>query len=459
MKKLRTISVCLIFLVLLACSISANRIPWKIDKNKESVILLLTDIHFDPFTNGEALKLLTKPLDEWDDVLNKTGKSNLPDYGEDTNYRLFSSALGELKFISDDIDCAIICGDLMCHNFDEKFKKYCGSSSRCTEFAIKTIEYEALSLQQALPGKPIYFVIGNNDSDNGNYNIKPGGEMLKELSIFFKTVSKDSQASIDFATGGYYAITFPFADNEELIVLNDVYWHEYYKSEGEDENVPENEIQWLKNVLDNTAADGKKAIIAMHIPPGIDAYLASKDKHCIGNDGFLKQRYSSELMALLNTHNEVLEYMFAGHTHFDDFRVFSDKKGIPFFVADIIPSISPVHGNNPAFELALIGKNGQIEDKAVYNLVKSADINTEAEWKLEYTFDSAFDYTAYSPENLYSLADSINKDQNVLNKFLLFYTAGNDSLSKQIFNNCTAYKCVLKSPDDMSYTFCACGKQ
>jgi hypothetical protein len=316
-------------------------------------------------------------------------------------------------------------------------------------------------VKEALPGKPVYFVMGNNDSDNGDYNIVPDGAMLDGLAGYFDTVKEDPAAASDFRRGGYYEEPFHGLVNNELIVLNDVFWHKRFKRGNKVKYDPGmEEMKWLRGKLDAAARDGKKAVIAMHIPPGIDQYLGAKDKKCSLDDGFLLPEYNNIFLELMKSHREVVRNIFSGHTHFDDFRVFSFS-GKPLLLTCIIPSVSPVHGNNPAFELAKIEAEGNIKDKAVYILsgLSGKDPETAA-WIPEYTFDNVYGLDGYSPDNLYKLAENIRTSPDMLHRYLLYYTAGNVFLSLVLERqkNISAYECALTNADFREYSACACGQ-
>jgi predicted MPP superfamily phosphohydrolase len=434
--------------------------PQKIadEPGKEAAVLLFSDIHFDPFADGAAKELEKTDISGWSTVLESKKDGKFPEYGRDTNYSLLSSAIGEISRVSAGARCAIIGGDMICHNFEAKYSLSGCDAGLCPLFALKTIEFVSLMLKRAMPGIPVYYVTGNNDSDSGDYNIIPGGAMLGALSSVYDTVSTDKTASRDFKKGGYYELPFPVDDKSELIVLNDIFWHKKHKRADDARDAPgAAEMKWFAGELDAAAKNGKSVFVAMHIPPGIDAYLASKDRNCHGPDGFLDPVYNREFIGLIYGHREVVKSIFAGHTHFDDFRVFSDA-GKPFATVSIIPSISPVHGNNPAFETALLESNGEIGDRTVYNLpgFGGKDAETNAKWALEYTFCGAYGCHDLSPANLYGVAESIVKNPDMFEKYITFYTAGNTLLSSIIKQQSRIYECAMTSGGFDEYAGCAC---
>ena len=51
-----------------------------------------------------------------------------------------------------------------------------------------------------------------------------------------------------------------------------------------------------------------------------------------------------------------MQVVFAGHTHMDDFRVIGTPK-VPLVVNKLVPSVSPIFKNNPAFQVYLYDEN------------------------------------------------------------------------------------------------------
>jgi hypothetical protein len=448
-----------IFLTAVSCFSRGESLPWNAtgEAGKETTVLFISDIHFDPFSDGAAKELEKTDIAGWRAVLEGAKNGKFPDYGKDTNYALLSSSLAEINKAGAGAGCVIVCGDMLCHRFDVKYRLNCNPAGSEAPFAIKTIGFLAAMIKEALPGKPVFYVIGNNDSDKGDYNIIPGGAMLTALPDYYDTIAPVKAAASDFKKGGYYELPLPGLDKCELIVLNDVYWHKGYKRPRRvKETAGDVEMKWLKSELDTAAAAGKKVFIAMHIPPGIDPYMAAKDKGCKGPDGFMLPEYNSEFIEMIRSHGMVVKNIFAGHTHFDDFRIFSDA-GNPFMAVSIIPSISPVHGNNPAFEMAIINSSGEIKDRAVYNMGGYGAGTGASAWGLEYTFCAGYGISDLSPAGMNALAASISAPGAAQDKYYSFYTAGNTLLSILLKKQSAVYDCALVSQNFEGFAACGCG--
>lgn len=462
MRKKRYLTLFVVFTAVICLNVYGDGLSWPFSNSTDnpSAALLLSDIHFDPFADGAAKELDKTPVSGWRAVLESKKHGNIPGYGDDANYRLLCSAVKNAGAVSANAACAIICGDLLCHGFEEKYRITFGRQEGCAAFAVKTIEFVALIIKEAVPGKSVFYIIGNNDSDNGDYNILPEGEMLGSLAGYFDIIRGNARAHADFSKGGYYELPFPGLKKCSIIALNDIFWHKKYKRTKSVKYDPGDvELKWLKSELDDASGKGEKAVIVMHIPPGIDTYLASKDKICAGDDGFLSPEYNRKFFDIMKEHSGVVSGILSGHSHFDDFRVFS-ADGTPFLTVVIVPSVSPGHGNNPAFEAVLFKKDGSVKDKAVYYLPGSTggDIKSEEKWKLEYTFCGAYGLDDCGPYSLNRLTLSMEKNGSALDRYFSLYTAGNPVVSSFIKQKSLIYRCALTAPDFEEYSACACVK-
>lgn len=87
--------------------------------------------------------------------------------------------------------------------------------------------------------------------------------------------------------------------------------------------------------------------------------------------------------------------MVVGHTHMDDFRIIGTKEA-PLVVSKLVPSISPIFRNNPAFQVYRFdGSTGAISTYQTYYLanLSAAGRPTKLEdlqWSLEYEFRAAY---------------------------------------------------------------------
>ncbi len=228
-------------------------------------------------------------------------------------------------------------------------------------------------IQQSFPGVPIFHALGNNDSIDRDY-ADPGKPLLLALSNEWQAVG--GNANRDFLSGGYYAARHPTVASQELIFLNTSLWSRLYTPSTSltDPNAGEAEMNWLASKLDEVRAQHRTASLVMHIPPGIDAYATltmEARARAIHPCCFGKKPFLDSFIAVINSHKEILRDSYAGHTHINDFRIFTDATGIPYFQTNIAPSLSPDH-HNPEFEIGVYDKaNGSLVDYAVEYLEDS----------------------------------------------------------------------------------------
>ncbi len=255
---------------------------------------LVADIHFDPFDpQGLAKTLAATDAEDWTAVFAAAPAGPASQYGRDTNHVLLTSALNAIAKATAGADFSIVAGDLLSHGFVEDTAKALGvaeGSQAAQAFAQRTTIFVADALDAALPDKPIFLVLGNNDSDCGDYEIEPGGDYLAATRETVRRLAGAGLVASDFdetyAAGGYYAARHPTLADTLIIVLNDILWSERYQNAcGGDGLAPAKaEMDWLAATLAAQKAAGGKVWIAHHIPWGMDPYSTehSKADTCAG---------------------------------------------------------------------------------------------------------------------------------------------------------------------------------
>ena len=421
----------------------------------------MSDIHLDPFDDPALVPQLVKaPVDQWKSILETSTRKSFPSYGADPNYALVKSALQKAGSLGVTYDYALVTGDYVSHNFKDDFHKYAGGDDRALkDFSTKTILFVTELVQQSLPGVPVYFAVGNHDSECDNYRMSSQDDLWKVLAKAWSTVAADPRAAGDFTQGGYYETAHPTLANREIIVLNSVFWgKKYEKGCGANSGNPgDEEMAWLQKILDQARADKKTVTFEMHIPPGIDSEKAKQHLDEGKNPKtFWKPKYEDEFLKLVWDYRELIRGNFAGHTHMDDFRVALSRQGHPFLLTHITPGICQIDGNNPGFQVALYDKaGGRLEDLATFYVpdLRSADPGQNP-WRLEYTFQQAYGYPAYTMENLVDLAARIGSDPTVRQKYIDFYGMKTPVDPPIDGNNWKSFNCAQTHMDPESYQAC-----
>ena len=305
--------------------------------------LFLSDIHYVP---GLASTLFGKGF-------------HRSDAGDD----LFQSLLAEVNTLnrSKHPNFAIVLGDLPGHHLENRKK-------------IDATVLAALSKQ--LPNLPLFYVAGNNDPKAGNYHsfsaVHPKREVISNaLSVFPKhlpafsvepvcTAQKQSACIIN--TGSYNGISFFFGFYSayltpkhaiRLIALNSVIFQNSNNGAAyvSDDGVSQIEAQtlqlnWLEAQLSDALKHHDSILLAMHIPPGMNSYSGFTFWTQVANKRFLKlvSRYSTSISLLV-----------AGHTHMNELHPLV-RAGTNINTLLIIPGVTPLHGNDPGFDLLAFEK-------------------------------------------------------------------------------------------------------
>ena len=237
--------------------------------------LLISDVHFDPLADPAIVKqLIASPVEQWDAIFQSSQQKSFSPYGTDTNYALFSSTLAEAAAQAP-FDYVIFTGDALRHNFSQAFVAAGGTSDQFPAFAAKTEAFVVQEWQDRLK-VPVLAAIGNNDSGCGDYQIPPNSPFLAALADQLTVLATSPEAKATFQLGGFFSVHHPTVANQDIIVLNTVFWSTSYKSCTRTGGDPgEAEIEWLGWKLYTARLLHRRVTLVMHIPPGMDAYNSS----------------------------------------------------------------------------------------------------------------------------------------------------------------------------------------
>ncbi len=308
MPFLRRLSASLALVLALCAPAHAADRPW----------LAVGDVHLDPGAHYETLA----PV------------------GHDSDGALFASAVAEMRRVEPDPPVVVITGDLLAHNFRGD--------------GLATMRRIAGAFDRAFPHAQFVVAVGNNDDPCGDYRIGSDTAYLKGLAEIWAPLVNRRGAAPDFiqqfARGGYYTAALP--ERARAIVLNSVLWS--WRFDGCAPFAPASgitELQWLAGVLAKQTS-GQRNVIAMHVPPGIDAYSTSLIQG-VAVVPFLAHDPDESFVATVARNRARIASLIAGHEHSDDHR---DVGGVPLLV---VSSISPIYGNAPSFD-ALDVAEGEI---------------------------------------------------------------------------------------------------
>jgi sphingomyelin phosphodiesterase acid-like 3 len=168
------------------------------------------------------------------------------------------------------------------------------------------------------------------------------------LNILSGTTKAPCMLSNPHPTMGYYAAR-P-VEGLRLLSLNTVIYNSKFQPVDGTQRLTDGNTQmtWLAAQLADAKAKKEKVYIAMHIPPGIDAYS--------GKSMWVKlhkQRVSwlNTFLSLTTRYQATIAGILYGHTHMDELRRLFDPTGKRITeVAISCPGVTPQHNNNPGFK-------------------------------------------------------------------------------------------------------------
>lgn len=433
----------------------------------QGIFLILTDIHFDPYTDPALVPELDKaPVTQWPRIFAKSDGSDVQGYGSDAGYRLTHSALRFIAGLGMTFDYVLYTGDYLSHHFISDYSRFAGQDGEgVTSFGIKTTRFVSDTIRSHVGDIPILGVLGNTDSVCGDYRIAPESPLTAGIRDQWAALSRAPGGFEDFDAGGYYKVPHPAVPGQDIIVLNNIFWSPKYVNACNPQggNDPGDVMMtWLEHQLAETRQAGRKAQILLHVPPGINAYSSSKGSGAC--DGrimpFWRTPYGGRFLELMREHAGTVDYTFSGHTHMDSFTVLTDAGGKPLVASHITPAISPVFGNNPAFTAFLYDrKDGTVLDAATYYLANLPEASSGArpDWKLEYVFRATYGVQDMSAASLSALAGQIAAQPAKRRTFETLYAATTQGSNPINAGNRRAYTCALTAVDSTSYATCYCG--
>ena len=413
--------------------------------------LLISDIHLDPLADPAIVKqLIAAPVTQWEAIFESAQQKSFSPYGSDTNYPLFLSTLAAASAQAP-FDYVVFSGDALRHSFSQAFVTAGGTSDQFPAFAAKTEAFVIQELQDRLK-VPVLAALGNNDSGCGDYQIAPDSPFLAATASQLNVLTDSPEAKSTFQLGGFFSIAHPTVANQEIIVLNTIFWSTSYKSCTPNSGDPgEAEMEWLGWKLYNARLLHHGVTLVMHIPPGMDAYDSAHGQ-CKVPVPFWQIKYSTEFSTLMSTYSDVVQLALAGHIHTDDFRVVAtDPPSLPL---RITPSVSPIFKNDPAFSVMTYSlTTASVSDITTFFLALSSQMPS---WSKEYQFDAAYGVGSFSVANLSAVAAAIRSgDGSARTTFEHNYAVSTPSPIHG--SNFLFYSCAQSYFTAASYSDCVCG--
>ena len=454
--------------------------------------LLVSDVHFEPFWDpGKVARLAASPVSGWRFIFESPASpdrlSRFSDLekschmrGDDTSFALFESALRAMRAHTGEALFVIVSGDLIAHAFDCKYKSIFPDAGPgdYRAFVEKTIAFVTGELDRVASSAPLYIALGNNDSDCGDYHLDSGGPFLADIGPrLLRGASKHERAEAmeSFKEGGYYSVMLPApVERTRLVVLNDVFlspWHE--SCAGTPDPAAGNaELNWLAQQLEQARAAREHVWVMGHIPPGVDAYstLAHMGPGCNSKAPVMFLATDQLAQELTGAGDEIRLAIFA-HAHTDEFKLLRPepadaapgaasplgaKVNSSAVAIKMVPSISPVNGNNPAFIVAQVDPaTARLADYRVY---AAKDPSGAGAWPELYDFDRTYNRTSFSPDSVESVLAEFSHDpgeKSAPSRAYVqdFLTGRPDILLPLVWPR---YVCTLSHATAAGFTGCVC---
>jgi sphingomyelin phosphodiesterase acid-like 3 len=397
-------------------------------------VLMLSDIHFDPFRDpAKVAKLAAAPVAGWEAILKAPDSADQAASfqalqaacgsakGLDTPETLFDASLKSERTSAAGAKFVTITGDLLVHQFDCRYKTLMKSETGYAEFAEKTASYVIQRVETEFPAAAVYVALGNNDSACGDYALDMHDQFLagtsKAVIDGLRGASADeaAQAKADYETGGYFSVSLHAPmQKARLLVIDDMYLSKKWATCGKknDKADPAAVLAWLKTRLNAAGLAGEKVWVMGHIPPGIDVYATlKKGRTCDANgaESFLAPVAKESLGDVLAAHADVITLGLFGHTHMDEMKLLPSTSGTGGVAIKGVASISPVDGNMPSFTVAMIDPAAALmNDYSVYVAPNKSGVG--GPWTKEYSFDEAYSQKVYSAASLKEVVAGFRAD-------------------------------------------------
>jgi sphingomyelin phosphodiesterase acid-like 3 len=441
--------------------------------------LVITDLHFNPFhglSKAEFKELAAAPAGEWQAVMARFPQPIVP-LGSDSNYRLLDSALTAAAEQVERPDFILFAGDFMAHDWLSRYNACADQSigdnpQAYREFTVKVLQFIAGLFQERFPDAAILPTLGNDDAFCQDYWIQPGGDFLDQFAKVWRPLlgsTVDPEAfERSFSSLGCYVADLPGLEDHRLIALNSVLMSKSYCSSyhapGHDDCCKCTDsgaapgtaaLAWLEEALSRSSRENKTVWLLMHVPPGIDSYTEDKADGKSLAASLWEPRFLDRYLKLIHEYRSILAISFAGHTHMDDFRI-ARVDGGPVLLHKIVPSVSPVFGNNPAFQVYQVDSDsGAITDWQTHflDLSHSGTSIAERTWSKEYAARQAYRLSAIDADAASALFQRIrsNPAAEVSDKYRHFFKVGVKPIPQR---RLSIYACAVLNALYADYSSC-----
>lgn len=283
-------------------------------------------------------------------------------YGDDTGMELWTNFLNKADSVirTSNAQFIVYTGDLPAHYHCDS-SCYLPLDKRATHNQnLRTILAGLRNLANKYR-KPLFYMPGNNDGLAGDYYsfadsllqtpfslVPEKNNPYPALNILSGSSKAPCMVSNPQPTMGYYAAR-P-VEGLRLICLNTVIYDTAFSAVDGTTQLADGNMQmnWLSGQLTEAQAQNEKVYIAMHIPPGVNAYGGGSMWARLPGQ---KTTWLNQFLSLTSRYKTSIAGILYGHTHMDEVRRLYDSTGTAITaVAISCPGVTPQHYNNPGFK-------------------------------------------------------------------------------------------------------------
>jgi sphingomyelin phosphodiesterase acid-like 3 len=370
-------------------------------------VVAFSDIHFSPFYDPSLFQqLVTNDSSEWARIFKTSSITTPSAWGKDTNYPLLLLALSSIKQNLGASPLVIFTGDLLGHGIPQIFYNNINGTTSPRDladvaamkaFTDKTLAFVMGQVRESVGDIPVMFAVGNSDSYSGYGPNSPDSSFNQDSTFlpdtaelfytkFLNGIVDHQEFLSTFTSGGYYSAEPP-GTNVMVIGLNTIACTTlFYPVQGANDNAVATELDWLDSRLASAKVAGKKVLLLMHAPPGVDVTSTLKSPSNVPITTAIMMwwpAYQSRFLKILSNYPGTVSLTLAGHTHTDEYRILTASDTL-----EITPSIAPYFGNNPAFKVFTVSRD---TFKPIdYSSVNYDLATNPSQFNSYYTFSAAY---------------------------------------------------------------------
>lgn len=202
--------------------------------------------------------------------------------------------------------------------------------------------------------------------------------------------------------------------------------------------------------------------VVAHIPPGVDAYASfhkfvAKPETMCSEAKPVMMMHNDDLAATLTEFASTVKLAVFAHTHMDEIKLLHNGEGVSV-AAKLVPSISPVNGNTPAFLVAKVQPQSALMlDYAVF----TASDKEASSWSEEYRYSTAYRMPDYSADSVAQIASRLAKDKSgsdeLSTTYRRWFLPGDDgTFASGLKAIWPSYACAVEEDGGPAFQRCMC---